>query len=74
MKTNAVRKEYARKAKIIYKIRRVLVDVLRDKDRWKIFAGKIKKDNIKRPALQDEFAKALPDWTELKHGYTSSVL
>ncbi len=66
MKTNAVRKEYARKAKLMSKIRRVLVDVLQDKARWQIFAGKIKKDNIKRPAFQDEFAKVLPDWTELK--------
>ena len=65
MKTNAVRNEYTRKARIMYKIRRVLVDVLQDKARWHKFAGNIKKDNIKRPAFQDEFAKVLPDWTEL---------
>jgi hypothetical protein len=66
LKTNAVRKEYARKAQVMTKVRRLLVEVLRDKDRWHVFAAKIKQDNIKRPAFQEEFAKVVPGWRELK--------
>jgi hypothetical protein len=32
----------------------VLVDVLSDESRWRDFALKVKKDNIKRPAFQEE--------------------
>jgi hypothetical protein len=66
LKTNAVRKEYARKAQVMTKVRRLLVEVLRDKDRWHTFATKVKQDNIKRPAFQEEFAKVVPGWCELK--------
>ena len=48
------------------KVRCVLVDVLRDPSRWPDFAIKLKKDNIKRPAFQEEFAKAVPGWQTLK--------
>lgn len=66
MKTNAVRKEYARKAKVMAKIRHLLVEVLNDKARWRASAIKIKQDNLKRPAFQEEFAKAVLDWGKLK--------
>ncbi len=66
LKTSASRKEYARKAQVMSKIHRVLVDVLRDPSRWRDFAIKVKQDNIKRPAFQEEFAKAVPGWQTLK--------
>jgi len=66
MKTKAVRKEYVRKAKVMDQIRHLLVKVLNDKARWHTFAIKIKQDNLKRPAFQEEFAKAVPGWRELK--------
>jgi len=66
LKTNAPRKDYARKAQVMNKIHRVLVDVLQDPSRWRDFATKVKKNNIKRPAFQEEFAKAVPGWQALK--------
>lgn len=66
IKTNAPRKEYTRKAQVMKKVHRVLVDVLRDPSRWRDFALKVKKDNIKRPAFQEEFTKAIPGWQALK--------
>ncbi|MCP4755620.1 MAG: hypothetical protein GY866_32555 [Proteobacteria bacterium] len=66
LKSNDTRKEYARKAAVMAKVRHVLVQVLGDETRWKKYAGKIKQDNIKRPAFQEEFAKILPGWRELR--------
>jgi hypothetical protein len=66
LKTNAPRKEYARKAQVMKKVRHLLVDVLRDAPRWRDFAIKVKQDNIKRPAFQEELAKAVPGWQALK--------
>ncbi len=63
---NAPRKEYARKARVMAKMRHVIVEVLGDEARWRKFAAKIKQDNIRRPAFQEEFAHVLPDWQELK--------
>lgn len=66
LKTNAPRKEYTRKAQVMKKVHHVLVDVLHNAPRWRDFAIKIKRDNIKRPAFREEFAKAVPGWQALK--------
>ena len=66
LKTNATRKEYTRKAQVMKKVHHLLVDVLSDASRWRDFALKVKKDNIKRPAFQEEFTKAVPGWQALK--------
>lgn len=65
LNSNAPRREYARKAKVMTKVRHLLVEVVGDQGRWKNFAIKVKRDNIKRPAFQEEFARMLPDWQEL---------
>ena len=65
MNVNATRKEYARKAKVMAKIRRVYLDILKSEKRWRDFAGKIKRETLRRPALQEEFAGAMLDWGEL---------
>lgn len=65
LKSKAPRKEYARKARVMVKIRHLMIEVMGDEARWRTFACGISKDNIKRPALQQEFAAALPDWQGL---------
>jgi hypothetical protein len=65
MNVNATRKEYARQAKVMAKIRRVYLDILKSEERWRDFAGKIKQENLRRPALQEEFARVMPGWREL---------
>ena len=60
-----LKKEYARKAKVMAKIRRVYLDILKSEERWRDFAGKFKRANLRRPALQEECARAMPGWGEL---------
>ena len=61
----ATRKGYAERARVMLKVRHMSVDVLKDENRWKAFAGKVKRDNLRRPAFQKEFAKVVPGWREL---------
>jgi hypothetical protein len=63
---NEVRKEYSRKAKVMAKVHHVLVTVIGDESRWKEFAVKVKRDNIRRPAFQEEFGEVVSGWRELK--------
>ena len=47
------------------KVRHMYVDILKAEDRWRDFAGKVRKDNLHRPAFQEEFAKVVPGWCEI---------
>jgi len=60
------RREYARKAGIVLKLRHMWIDVIRTPDKWFEFAARIKKQNLRRPAFQEEFAKVIPDWESLR--------
>jgi hypothetical protein len=62
---NDTRKGYARKARGMVKVRHMYVDILKTEDRWRDFAGKVKKDNLHRPAFQEEIAKVVPGWREI---------
>jgi hypothetical protein len=48
------------------KIQRLLIEILDDMARWRVFAVKIKQDNLKRPPFQEEFAKAVPGWRDVQ--------
>ncbi len=63
--SNADRREYARQAQVMAKVRHMYLDILKSESRWKTFAVKIKLDNLRRPAFQEEFARAVPGWREL---------
>ena len=65
LNVKATRKAYARKAKVMAKVRRLLVELMGDEARWKKFEAKVKQDNIRRPAFQQEFARLLPGWGQL---------
>jgi hypothetical protein len=62
---DTTRSGYAARARIMLKIRGVLLDVLKDEARWKQFARPFKLENRRRPALQDEFGNVIPDWRNL---------
>ncbi|MBU0731243.1 MAG: hypothetical protein KKE17_12725 [Proteobacteria bacterium] len=59
------RKEYARKAKVMIKVRHMYVDIMNTPEQWTNFARQVKLDNKKRPAFQEEFADAVPGWKVL---------
>ncbi len=65
LNNNATRKEYTERAKVMLKVRHMLVDVIKDESRWKVFAGKVKRENLRRPAFQEEFGKVIAGWREL---------
>lgn len=65
LNSNHPRKIYAANAQLMAKVRHVLLDIIKDEARWTEFACKVKKDNIRRPAFQEEFAHAIPDWNKL---------
>ncbi len=65
LNANATRREYARQAAVTAKVRHMYVDILKSEDRWISFGRKVKRDNLRRPAFQEEFAKAVPGWREL---------
>jgi hypothetical protein len=58
------RPESAQMARV-WKIWAPPLDVLKDENRWKAYVGKVKRDNLRRPAFQEEFAKIIPGWREL---------
>jgi tetratricopeptide (TPR) repeat protein len=62
---SASRKIYAQNALAIMRVRRVLVEVMKRPEEWKTYALKIKSNNAKRPAFQEEFTRVIPDWDSL---------
>lgn len=65
LNSTATRKEYARNARIVMKIRHLWVDVLAQPDQWLVFARKVKAHNLSRRAFQEEFARVIPGWPEI---------
>ncbi len=65
LNSNSQRKEYARQAEIMVKVRNMLLNVIKDEARWKVFASKVKGDNLRRPAFQEEFGSVIAGWEEL---------
>jgi hypothetical protein len=59
------RKEYARRAEVVRRIRRVMVEELRDMQRWRDFAQRIVNANRKRPACLEIFAQSVPGWRDV---------
>ena len=65
LNVSTTRKTYSENAVAVARIRRVLVDVMKETDKWEKYALPIKANNAKRPAFQDEFASIIPDWKSL---------
>jgi len=65
LKINRTRKEYADQAVFMAKVRRMFVDVLKSAREWEAFARPIRMANVKRPAFQEEMARAVPGWKDL---------
>ena len=59
------RKVYGQKAEVAKLVRHMWVDVLKDPKAWEAYARKIKAENARRSAFQEEFAKKVPGWREL---------
>ncbi len=43
----------------------MFIDVLKTPQEWESFARPIKMANIKRPAFQEEMARAVPGWKDI---------
>ena len=65
LNVSASRKIYAQNALGIMRVRRILVEVMKRPEEWKAYALKIKLNNAKRPAFQEEFARVIPDWDSI---------
>jgi hypothetical protein len=65
LNSNAPRKEYTRQACVMVKVRHLLLNVIKDEARWKVFACKVKGDNLRKPAFQEEFGRVIAGWDEL---------
>lgn len=65
LNVTATRKEYAVKAKVMAHVRRVFVAVLNSPGEWKRYAAPIKRNNCRRSAFQQEFARVIPDWDNI---------
>lgn len=59
------RNEYARKAGVLVKMRHMWADVMGKPGIWEKLARNIKVENHRRPALQEEFGRVMPDWKSL---------
>lgn len=64
-KTSAPRKQYEWRAGLLKRIRHVMVDLLDDEKAWFVLARRVKRENARRPAFQQEVASVLPGWSEL---------
>ncbi len=62
---NAPRETYAHKAKAAEKVRHMWVDIIKASAKWEAWAKRVKTLNVRRSALQQEFAKVVPDWSTL---------
>ena len=65
LNNNAPCKEYARLARVMVKVLSLLLYVIKDEARWKLFAAKVKGDNLRKPAFQEEFGRVITEWGEL---------
>lgn len=65
LKINRTRKEYADQAAFMAKVRHMFVDVLKAPQGWEAFARPVKMANIKRPAFQEEMARAVLGWKDI---------
>ena len=52
-------------AEILLRIRHLMLEVINDRKRWEDLAGRIKRENLSKPAFQEEFARVIPGWERL---------